>query len=59
MGSEMKDYILTLLKRLFTSEELVELFIGMAEDYVKSTDNTLDDGALIIIKAAFKNRPQP
>lgn len=55
----MKDYILTLLKRLFTSEELVELFLVMAEDYVKSTDNTLDDGALAIIRAAFKNRPQP
>lgn len=55
----MKDYILTLLKRLFTSEELVELFLAMAEDYVKKTDNTLDDSALVILRAAFKNRPQP
>lgn len=53
----MKDYILVLLKRLFTSEELVELFLGMAEDYVKKTDNTLDDAALAIIRAAFAKKP--
>jgi hypothetical protein len=52
----MKEVLLGLVKRWFTSEELLAIFFALAEEYVKSTDNTMDDVLLASLKAAFQNK---
>jgi hypothetical protein len=53
----MKEFVLSFVKRLFTSEELMMIFIGLAEQYVKETDNTMDDVLLASLKAALLKQP--
>lgn len=55
----MKEFLLGLVQRWFTSEELLLIFIALAEEYVKKTDNTMDDVLLASLKAALVKPPQP
>lgn len=49
----MKELLLNLLSRWFSSGELLMIFFALAEDYVKKTDNTMDDTLLEALRNAF------
>lgn len=54
----MKDVLLSMLKSL-PVPLLIEVFLGLAEEMAKKSDNKIDDQLVQILKAAFVPAKQP
>lgn len=54
----MNAILLGMLKAL-PMNVLIDLFLDLAEDFSKSTDNQLDDKGVALLRALFPPRPAP
>lgn len=52
----MNTIILNMLKAL-PMPLLIEVFLGLAEEFVKRTDNNVDDAIVMALRAAFPKQP--